>query len=333
MADRTSRPSPATTTLHGADLGKPAFIQDGATGRRVPQWWLAILIFLAIFATQIAILAAFTIAWETPSGSWLAQVQEGIANLITILLVLGYVRFREGRAISTLGLRHPGRGALTLLGGVAIGLVMISIPILLLWSTGNYESAPVPAGGASGLSVLPLVIALGLTVILQGSNEELLTRGFLLQALGHRFRVGIAVAVTAVIFTVVHGVVGNPLAFVTIISFAVFAAFLVLSQRALWMICGIHAGWNFGLGNVYGIPVSGLEPHANSLLFLQPAAGAPEWLTGGDFGTEGGLPAALTMLAAAVIAFALYRMSRTAAAAETAAPTPAVAARSAQAGG
>lgn len=117
----------------------------------------------------------------------------------------------------------------------------------------------------------------------------------------------LAIGLTAILSTVVHGVTGRPIAFATILLYALFATFIVLRESALWMICGIHAGWNWRMGNVYGIPVSGLNPHTTSLVFRAPAPGSPDWLTGGTFGTEGGPAATITLLVATAVAFVLYR--------------------------
>ncbi|WP_158597293.1 type II CAAX prenyl endopeptidase Rce1 family protein [Microbacterium telephonicum] len=111
----------------------------------------------------------------------------------------------------------------------------------------------------------------------------------------------------ALIFTLVHGVLLKPLAFTSVFPYAHFASFVALRVGSLWLVIGIHAGWNFAMGNVYGIAVSGLPAKSTSFVFLEPAAGAPDWLTGGEFGTEGSLAADITLLAAAVIAFLVFR--------------------------
>ncbi|WP_298866411.1 hypothetical protein [uncultured Microbacterium sp.] len=41
-------------------------------------------------------------------------------------------------------------------------------------------------------------------------------------------------------------------------------------------------------------------------MYLSPADAAPTWLTGADFGTEAGLPAAIMVLIATAVAFLLF---------------------------
>ena len=60
----------------------------------------------------------------------------------------------------------------------------------------------------------------------------------------------------------------------------------------LWLAVGMHTGWNFFLGTVFGFPVSGIVERS---VFLTESDG-PALLTGGDFGPEGGLLAAVVLL-------------------------------------
>lgn len=82
---------------------------------------------------------------------------------------------------------------------------------------------------------------------------------------------------------------------------------LVLRLGSLWLVIGIHAGWNFAMGNIYGIAVSVLPAHTTSRVHLAPTDGAPDWLSGVEVGTEASLAADITLLVAAAIAFVAYR--------------------------
>lgn len=286
------------------------FIADARTGKRVTSWWGALLIVLAsIFLVQTGSIAALNIIFASPAGSPTAQLQEGIGNLLAIAFVFAWVAWHEGRSITTLGFHRPGRGVLVLLLGFVVGVALNSIPILYLWGTGQYEQVSGVAGSSKGPGILPLLVLLALTVVAQGSNEEILIRGFTLQSWGQKLPAWVAIFGLSLLFSLLHGVVTSPIPLAMIFFYAVFATFVVLWQKSLWLICGIHAGWNFTMGNIFGIPVSGRAPHTNSFLFLSPAPGSADWLTAGKFGTEGGLPAAITVLLAAIVAFALYRRS------------------------
>src|SRR5206468_11120937 len=55
--------------------------------------------------------------------------------------------------------------------------------------------------------------------------------------------------------------------------------------RSLWLPMGIHAAWNFTQGEIYDIPVSGIEAHG---LLTARLSGDP-LLTGNGFGLEASL--------------------------------------------
>lgn len=224
-----------------------------------------------------------------------------------LLLVVAWVKFYEGRKIITLGFRSPGKGVKMLLLGVVAGVGMLSLPVLFLWAIGAYEVVGGPTGSITGAEVLPLLVLLAVFVLLQSGTEEIITRGFLLQNSVLKLPARWAVPVPALGFTLIHGVLFDPLPFATIFLFGMMASFLTLRLSALWLAIGIHAGWNFAQGNLYGISVSGLPPDAASLLFFKPAEGAPVWLTGGSFGVEASLLAVIVLLVAAVIAYVSFR--------------------------
>lgn len=81
---------------------------------------------------------------------------------------------------------------------------------------------------------------------------------------------------------------------------------MALGAGNLWLIAGLHAGWNYFQGNIYGLPVSG-SAEANSLFAFGPAEGSSTLLTGGDFGVEASLIGTAILVVALIISFAFYR--------------------------
>jgi hypothetical protein len=75
--------------------------------------------------------------------------------------------------------------------------------------------------------------------------------------------------------------------------------------RNLWLVIGIHAGWNFTEGSVFGVSVSG-QPVTASL--VHSVLKGPDLLTGGAFGPEASLIAvAVCGLAALILGVLVYR--------------------------
>ena len=58
-----------------------------------------------------------------------------------------------------------------------------------------------------------------------------------------------------------------------------------LRTQQLWLPIGLHIGWNFFEGVIFGFPVSGTE----TFRILNHTVSGPSLLTGGDFGPEAGL--------------------------------------------
>ena len=89
------------------------------------------------------------------------------------------------------------------------------------------------------------------------------------------------------VFGILH--LGNPNA--TWISAAgiflagIFLAYGYTSTKQLWLPIGLHIGWNFFEGVVFGFPVSGLDMFTLTRITVS----GPELVTGGAFGPEAGL--------------------------------------------
>jgi len=65
----------------------------------------------------------------------------------------------------------------------------------------------------------------------------------------------------------------------------IYLAYGYIRTRQLWLPIGLHIGWNFFEGVVFGFPVSGLDIYA----LLRIKVSGPELWTGGAFGPEAGL--------------------------------------------
>lgn len=139
------------------------------------------------------------------------------------------------------------------------------------------------------------------TFTLVGFAEEILMRGYPFTVLHERSGRMQALLITAVMFSLIHG--ANPgigwLGFMNIFLAGIWLGAARLVTGALWLPIGLHIGWNFFLGPVFGFPVSGISEES---LFITEYHG-PDWLTGGRFGPEGGLLATAVLIAATVVLY------------------------------
>lgn len=130
-------------------------------------------------------------------------------------------------------------------------------------------------------------LALGLVFnVMVGITEEADARGYVLQNLAEGIRFGPAAVVSSVYFGVLHLL--NPGAGAAS-TLGIFSAGLLLAMGyyatgRLWFSIGMHAGWNFAQGPIFGFLVSGLN--MGGLFHLRVTG--PEWLLGGAFGPEAG---------------------------------------------
>lgn len=224
----------------------------------------------------------------------------GIAFLTVMLAYgayAGLVRRFEHRRVEELALR---RMPAEIIGGVALGIVLMSLVIGALWMCGAYQVT------TAQWSDFPHDVreALG-----TGLLEELLARLVIFRMLACAIRVRPALILSALLFGGAH--LANPHAsFITAAAIAVeaglmLAGFYLLTGR-IWLSAGVHAGWNFAQGGIFGAPVSGM-PSEGSLLQSLPHAGFPSWVTGGAFGPEGSLVAVVIGAAAFFATLAVLR--------------------------
>lgn len=124
-----------------------------------------------------------------------------------------------------------------------------------------------------------------LTTILIGYWEELVFRGYLLQNMVDGLGLRVAVIVSCLLYGAIHA--GNPnagmLSTLIIVLFGYLRIYGYLGSGLLWLSMGMHIGWNFFQGPVFGYAASG---HAEKLTVVSHRAAGPDWLTGGDFGPE-----------------------------------------------
>ena len=225
------------------------------------------------------------------------------ATGISIAVVLIYCRFIEKRKLSTTGLRRDKFVLEYLIGlGVGAGLLAITVGINVL-----FGAASVHVVQSFNVGMIALFFV---GYMVQGMNEEILTRGAFMVSMSRKAPIAAAVAVSSVSFGLMH--LGNPgvtvLAVVNISLFGIFQALYIMKRGNIWGAAGIHSMWNFMQGNFFGISVSGLEKTES--VFSTDFSESGALLNGGSFGCEGGLAVTIvTTIAIAVLIFVKPKQS------------------------
>jgi membrane protease YdiL (CAAX protease family) len=173
--------------------------------------------------------------------------------------------------------------------GFAIGALAIGLPIVALIGGGwlrEMASAPGSWWGAT-IRVSALLIPAAL-------SEELFTRGYIMSVLRESWGWPWAIAATSIGFGLLH--LKNPGATAESISMVilagVFLASVVYSTRSLYAAWAAHFAWNWVMAAIFHAYVSGLPLESPGYRYVDAG---PDWATGGAWGPEGGIPAALGM--------------------------------------
>ena len=124
-------------------------------------------------------------------------------------------------------------------------------------------------------------------------SEEIFFRGILFRMINRRWNLWAALVISALIFGGLH-IFNDNATLWSSIAIAIEAGSLLGAAYAynknLWLPIGIHWIWNYTQGNILGFPVSG-EDNVTSV--ITPEISGPQWLTGGSFGAEASVIAAV----------------------------------------
>jgi len=219
----------------------------------------------------------------------------------TGLVLLAWVRLVERRSLATIGLVE-GRRAQTFLTGLAIGLATSFAVVMAIWSAGGYRAAGFATAFASPGALLKIGFLL-VCFAVQSSVEEILFRGWLLSAVARKLNVGLGVALTSMVFMLLHYGPGQHWSvMVGTFLFSLFACAWALKTGNIWGVMGWHAGWNWLLAVGFEVPVTGFDAHLPALLVKLTPIG-PSSLTGGAQGPEGSFLCSLFFAGASAFLF------------------------------
>ncbi len=302
-------------TQHTDSWLKRLFIRDGKlhpfwrSVLYLPAWLLvaslgqlpALMIYAGYLSARQADPAA-VMARLADIVNWPLLVGIGVflSQFLSLLLVTFiFVRFLDRRPFASFGFALS-RGWGSEFGlGLALGVGMVGGIVLVEGTLGLLKLEGIRSAADLGVAGPLFVLGFLVYFILQGTGEEIPMRGYLLQSLDEWLGPVGATLVTAVGFSLLHifnflYVEFNPLAMVNIALFGVVAAYAYFVTRRLWLPSALHAGWNFALGPLASLPVSGLA-YRGVLRTVVSEGG--QVFTGGDFGPEGGVLATLALLA------------------------------------
>jgi uncharacterized protein len=223
-------------------------------------------------------------------------------------------RLVDRRTIQSMGLetgKRPYQQAWRdLLIGMGIAGVMFLLVFTLEWISGWIQvegtilNATALENGEFPVKIFGSLLLVFITFLLVGWSEELLFRGYLMVNLRDGLNLFWAVVLTSITFALAHSL--NPgVSWEAIAGLALsglFFAYAALWSRGLWLPIGIHIGWNFVEGAIFGFPVSGMATTS----LVQISQTGPQAITGGNFGPEAGLILIPALAAGYLLVYLIY---------------------------
>jgi len=239
-----------------------------------------------------------------PSRGVAHYFENFIFRLVLLLaaLVAGYIctRWLEGLPWRALGLWLHVGWLRDLFVGSLIGIASLALATAIATAGGGLSFTV--SGRAVILQVAQTLVFSAVLFIVAALAEEALFRGYPLQTFTRAKLIGLGVLVTSFAFAAVH--MGNPnirqgLPYLNLLLAGVWLAVAYLRTRSLWFPLGVHWAWNWALGSLFGLPVSGIKDLAPHPLLHGTELG-PAWLTGGSYGIEGGLACTITLVVSTI---------------------------------
>jgi membrane protease YdiL (CAAX protease family) len=296
---------------------KQVFINPA--GRLRSGWRLLIFVALfIIFSIGLGFTAKKFAELTTrlvPNRGAAHYLENVIVRLVLLLAALGAGFICtcgiEGLSWRALGLSLHAGWWRDLIVGSLLGIASLAVATLIATAGGGLSFTI--SGRAALLQVGQTLIFSAALFILAALAEEALFRGYPLQTMTRAGLIALGVLVTSIAFAAVH--MENPnfkagLPVLNLLLAGVWLAVAYLRTRSLWFPLGVHWAWNWALGSLFGLPVSGITDLAPHPLLHGTDLG-PAWLTGGSYGIEGGLACTITLIVSTIFIWRTRLVSAT----------------------
>jgi membrane protease YdiL (CAAX protease family) len=216
-----------------------------------------------------------------------------VANMLLVYFSFAY--FVELRKVNEFAINHMWR---ELAIGLLLGFLLMTACVLIAMALGIYHVD----GTQDWYNLIPTGVSLSLPFF-----EEMVFRGLVFRILEEKLGSWMGLVLSSLLFAGAHLVNGGEnLAGITAIAFVygpMLTAPFILTRR-LWMSIGFHGAWNYTMGKVYSVSISGVGTQG---LILSRFEG-PVLLRGGTAGMEGSLIGILAGITATGIMLTLAVM-------------------------
>lgn len=255
----------------------------------IPLWkWIVLIILGPLFFLCLSQIVPIV---GTFSNHLAGKTLLFLGSFAVLGLYALYVKVFERRMPHELKLRNA---LPNLILGIAIGGLFIACVVGILALFGVYRIHAISIDWAG------IVLNCAMFSIVAVS-EEIIFRGILFRMIDERYSTMLAFIISSLLFGIIHLTTVD---FLTAMAISVEAGFMLAAayklRNNLWVPIGIHWAWNFFLGSIFGVGVSGISQDACVII---PKITGTYILTGGDNGFEGSIVTFVLGLTISIILF------------------------------
>ena len=266
-------------------------------------WIKALLSFFLIFIPQIlgtAVLLIFQYDLSKISSARIDLntmiVLEYFMIIFMAILLWLFMKFIDKQPLVQIGLQTKGR-LKEFNYGILLGFIIMTTAFLFLLSIN--EIVFNNFSFSLDKVLLSVILFVGVSVF-----EEVVFRGYLLKNLLESFNPFVALFISSIFFSLIHG--SNPNVTTLGLCNIFFAGFFLgasyVFTKNLWFPIGLHFSWNF-FQAMFGFKVSGLDSYS-IIEFTIPENNI---LNGGEFGFESSVLSLVIILFSTILIWKYYK--------------------------
>lgn len=266
-------------------------------------WIKALLSFFLIFIPQIlgtAVLLIFQYDLSKISSARIDLntmiVLEYFMIIFMAILLWLFMKFIDKQPLVQIGLQTKGR-LKEFNYGILLGFIIMTTAFLFLLSINEIVFSNFSFSLDKVL--LSVILFVGVSIF-----EEVVFRGYLLKNLLESFNPFVALFISSIFFSLIHG--SNPNVTTLGLCNIFFAGFFLgasyVFTKNLWFPIGLHFSWNF-FQAMFGFKVSGLDSYS-IIEFTIPENNI---LNGGEFGFESSILSLLIILFSTILIWKYYK--------------------------
>ena len=278
---------------------------ENVTKPALPVWARIVLVIIAFIIMtgifQMLGMLILHISIHDRFASQAISLQQNVIlsamGLIPLALIIyTFRKFLDRKSISSMGFSFMNRTR-DIIAGFLIAVI--------LFIFGSFILVEIKAISLTyiGFDLSAFLLSLVLFTIV-AFNEEMLMRGYILNNLMSSTNKYLALLISAVIFSVLHGMNANIslLALVNLMLAGIILGSTYIFTKNLWFPISLHLFWNFFQGPVLGYSVSGMKI---SSIFKVTLTGS-NTVNGGQFGFEGSLVCTVLLIIAISLIMGYY---------------------------